>query len=65
MRVLACAVVALAGGLGVARGQSGPPPPGAVGMDSGPRKQNPDPVVAENLHGRIVRFLQKHLGGPI
>jgi dipeptidyl-peptidase-4 len=24
----------------------------------------PDPVVAENLHGRIARFLQKHLGRP-
>jgi len=24
----------------------------------------PDPVVMENLHGRIARFLQKHLGGP-
>ncbi len=25
----------------------------------------PDPVVMENLHGRIARFLQKHLGGPL
>ena len=24
----------------------------------------PDPVVMENLHGRIARFMQKHLGGP-
>jgi dipeptidyl-peptidase-4 len=24
----------------------------------------PDPVVMENLHGRIARFFQKHLGGP-
>ena len=24
----------------------------------------PDPVVMENLHGRIARFLQKHLGRP-
>jgi dipeptidyl-peptidase-4 len=24
----------------------------------------PDPVVLENLHGRIARFLQKHLGRP-
>jgi dipeptidyl-peptidase-4 len=24
----------------------------------------PDPVVMETLHGRIARFLQKHLGGP-
>jgi dipeptidyl-peptidase-4 len=24
----------------------------------------PDPVVMENLHRRIARFLQKHLGGP-
>jgi dipeptidyl-peptidase 4 len=24
----------------------------------------PDPVVMENLHGRIARFLQQHLGGP-
>jgi peptidyl-prolyl cis-trans isomerase C len=55
LRVLACAVVALAGGLGVARGQSGPPPPGAVGMDSGPRKQNPDPVVAE-VDGNSIRL---------
>jgi len=25
----------------------------------------PNPVVAENLHMRIVRFLHKHLGGPV
>ena len=24
----------------------------------------PDPVVTENLHGRIARFLQRHLGRP-
>ena len=24
----------------------------------------PDPVVMENLHSKITRFLQKHLGGP-
>jgi peptidyl-prolyl cis-trans isomerase C len=38
--------VALAGGLATARAQSGPAPPGAVGMLIGLAETNPDPVVA-------------------
>jgi peptidyl-prolyl cis-trans isomerase C len=42
----ACAVAVAAGDPAGARAQTGPAPPGAVGMDSGPPKSNPDPVVA-------------------
>ena len=49
----ACAVMALAGGLVGSHAQSGPPPPGAVGMDSGPAKSNSNPVVAQVGGNRI------------
>jgi peptidyl-prolyl cis-trans isomerase C len=45
--VAACIAVAVAGGVGAARAQTGPVPRGAVGMDSGPAKSDSDPVVAE------------------
>ncbi len=48
MRIMAaCAVVACAGVSAGARAQTGPAPPGAVGMDSGAAKPITDPVVAE------------------
>src|SRR3984957_19689404 len=48
-----CVAMALAGDLAGARAQSGPPPPGAVGMDNGPAKPKSDPVVAE-VEGQII-----------
>lgn len=55
--VAGSAVLALAGGLVVARAQSGPPPPGAVGMGSGPATSNADPVVAE-VEGRNIHLAE-------
>jgi len=47
LRILAaCAVATLAADLSSAQAQTGPAPPGAVGMDNGPVKSNADPVVA-------------------
>jgi peptidyl-prolyl cis-trans isomerase C len=47
LRILAaCAAATLAGDLSSARAQTGPAPPGAVGMDSGAPKSAADPVVA-------------------
>jgi peptidyl-prolyl cis-trans isomerase C len=56
LRVLAvCAALALAGGLAGARAQTGPAPPGAVGMGNGPAKADPDPVVAE-VEGQSIHL---------
>lgn len=55
--VVGCAGLALAGGPVVARAQSGPPPPGAVGMDNSPANSNPDPVVAE-VEGRPIHLAE-------
>jgi len=55
LRILvACAGVALAGGLADARAQTGAAPPGAVGVDSG-SKPDSDPVVAE-VEGKSIHL---------
>ncbi|MGA3403659.1 MAG: peptidylprolyl isomerase [Acetobacteraceae bacterium] len=56
LRVLAaCAALAFAGMPAGGRAQSGPPPPGAVGMDNGPAKPDTDPVVAE-VEGQTIHL---------
>jgi hypothetical protein len=52
---MACAAVALAGGSVGARAQTGQAPLGAVGMDNGPAKSNPDPIVAE-VEGQAIHL---------